>query len=256
MDFFSLLADHLIISIISLLPIHEAGRTSILGRRWRHLWTCITEFGIVADHRFPAELNKQVDTIMSRPQLKIVKFSMVTCPSGAHHSLLARWAEELVRRGVSELGLINLGQVFSAPPCVFSSKSLTVLKLRFCKLDSGCDSPVVACTNLRSLELEAVTVSDTTIRQLVSKCERLESLVVDYCSLYEVVVRHKRLLRLHLRSRVCRDVVIETPALVELELDVPSDVKAIRLSAPKIRSSSVDLTINIGASLGQVIMSE
>ena len=249
MDLFSLLPDHLISSILSHLPFHQAARTSTLSRRWRTLWTGITAVNITADHLSPGNTNKQiqyVDTILSRPELNLAsKFHIKFCPTDEHHCpVMARWAEELGRRGVSELSLINVGAVYATVPCILSCKSLTVLKLRACKLDNGdgCSTsppPLVGCTNLRSLDLEGVAVSDATIREVASSCEHLESLNVQYSSQHKVIVHHQRLARFILRSRVCSCVDISAPNLEEWELDVPSDLKRISVLAPVVRRSSI-----------------
>lgn len=40
-DHISLLSDHILIKILSLLPLVEAAKTSILSKRWRYLWISI-----------------------------------------------------------------------------------------------------------------------------------------------------------------------------------------------------------------------
>lgn len=42
MDEFSKLPDEIVVSIVSLMTLEEAARTSVLSRRWRHIWTFTT----------------------------------------------------------------------------------------------------------------------------------------------------------------------------------------------------------------------
>lgn len=40
-DRFSMLPDEILILIMSKLPIKEAGRTSVVSRRWKYIWHCL-----------------------------------------------------------------------------------------------------------------------------------------------------------------------------------------------------------------------
>ncbi|XP_020252002.1 F-box protein At5g03100-like [Asparagus officinalis] len=242
MDAFSLLPDHLISSILSFLPLTIAARTSVLSRRWRPLWAHITAFNVDADRLFPSDSAKQIrciDAILSHPQLNILelKIALSSCTPAP---VLARWAVNLARRRVTNVGLISVDQPHLALQTLFTSKSLTKLELQYCKLNNDGSSPLVACSSLKLIELKAVTTSNETISEILSACKNLNSLRIEYCSLYSVVVSHQRLECFELVTGLSRcDINIETPNLRELELDVPCNVKRIRVLAPIVRRSRV-----------------
>ncbi|KAJ8616678.1 hypothetical protein MRB53_036050 [Persea americana] len=54
-DIISLLPDPILTTILSLIPVSEAVRTSLLSKRWRYLWTCIPRlnFWNFLDFPFP-----------------------------------------------------------------------------------------------------------------------------------------------------------------------------------------------------------
>ncbi|ONK81618.1 uncharacterized protein A4U43_C01F31160 [Asparagus officinalis] len=92
----------------------------------------------------------------------------------------------------------------------------------------------------RHLDLHGFMASDTAIREIISACENLSSLKIEFCVLSQLVANHQRLERLvwATGSRTC-DMDIETRSLRELELDVRCKFMSVRGFAPMLRMSRI-----------------
>ncbi|ONK81605.1 uncharacterized protein A4U43_C01F31030 [Asparagus officinalis] len=241
MDPFSLLPDHLISIILSLLPFTEAARTSILSRRWRNLWVHITDFYISG--RRHDDLTKQIqciDAVLSHPQVNILKFR-ISLSSFAPKPVTDRWAGNLARMRVTNVSLTLVHVSHVVLQRLLSSKSLTKLKLRYCIFPRDISPLLVSCTSLRHLDLRGIETSDTAIREIISACENLSSLKIGFCVLRQLVVNHQRLecFVWATASRTC-DMDIETPNLRKLKLDILScKLRRLRVSAPMLRTSRI-----------------
>ncbi|KAM0840609.1 hypothetical protein ACQ4PT_059540 [Festuca glaucescens] len=78
------LQDDVLPSIVSFLPAHDAVRTCVLARRWRHVWTSATALRITAvgDFRSADKFNRFVDRLLSlrrhaHPPLESCEFDLV-----------------------------------------------------------------------------------------------------------------------------------------------------------------------------------
>ncbi|KAJ4779992.1 F-box family protein [Rhynchospora pubera] len=179
------LPDEMIITILSLVPTRTAARTSVLCRRFHHLWEAspslqfcsknfvlskIDQFVAMVDHalicRSPSQPLQSLRLELSRYQ-KIHKDDSFLC------SLLVK-AQSL---GLRHLTIENLWYVVRVLPTIFSIDSLESLSLpiiipyRFDGFPSG-----FGLTCLRSLSLRLYQIDSSKLHQLLSELCSLEDL--------------------------------------------------------------------------------
>ncbi|KAJ4843848.1 hypothetical protein Tsubulata_035545, partial [Turnera subulata] len=179
------LPDDILLGILSLLPTKASIQTSIISRRWRHLW-----------HRVPCllfpEASKQFihRTLILRPHDSppvhkvFIQYESdyeatgeKDCRSPQHD--LESWVNCAIHCGVQELELeLSRGLRF---PAVLTTPRGRVRVLRItlsqCCLKMPCHSP----KSLTSLVLHKVELRDKYLSELVSGCVNLEKLCLDQC---------------------------------------------------------------------------
>ncbi|KAL5785751.1 hypothetical protein ACOSQ2_008143 [Xanthoceras sorbifolium] len=213
------LPDGILLEIISLLPLREAVRTSILSKSWRSIWTCHSDLkfdslnvlGSTAQLRPSTCINEssrhlerckfvqRVDQIMHQ-RCKGLKINSLTvhCQLGKEFSShIDHWISCAAMREVEIIDL-NLSESCSyMENCACSThlehykfdcgilaapgrKSyLKHLKLNSCTFSAPLSSN---CLNsLISLELRRVCISDEMLKKLLSNCLVLETLTLHLC---------------------------------------------------------------------------
>ncbi|KAJ3690469.1 hypothetical protein LUZ61_019633 [Rhynchospora tenuis] len=160
--------------ILSLLPIKEAGRTSILSTQWRYKWSSIPELIIKDDLGCDAsvDLHRSVDQILFLHHGPIHKFEFRTKKfhnSGTYH----RWLLNLSRNGIREL-ILDLQNNYKIHSGLFSCQALTCLHLCNCTIEL----PRVfeGFKLLQTVKLENFAASEDAIEKLVSSSPLLEDL--------------------------------------------------------------------------------
>ncbi|XP_077228569.1 F-box/FBD/LRR-repeat protein At1g13570-like [Tasmannia lanceolata] len=211
-DRISKLPDHLLGSILSLLPMKEAARASLLSKRCRYLLTSLPQ--LVLDYRLlPAtsshgfgtkEIDKWVgivDQILSLHNHE----SIQNCEIGPIvldqcHSDLDRFLSFLTMKGIQRLVLNNALSMkhYKIPNSVFCCGSLRELELNNCILNSV--SSFKGLRQLESLKLYYVEVSEDMVAKLVSSCNLLKELRLWYCPIKNFEIEIHNLLRLDIRS--------------------------------------------------------
>ncbi|CAI8601761.1 unnamed protein product [Vicia faba] len=148
-DRISCLPDQLIDKILSYLSIKEAGRTSVLSRKWGKKWS--TQPDLVFDKRIVSTLALEDLSIIRRKLLRMIdhvlllhsgpinKFKL----SNSGYNIMGvnslvdihRWILHLTGRSIKEIVLkISMVQRYKIPSCLFSCQSLCRLKLYYCFL--------------------------------------------------------------------------------------------------------------------------
>ncbi|XP_021744319.1 putative F-box/FBD/LRR-repeat protein At5g44950 [Chenopodium quinoa] len=171
-DRLSSLPDAILINILSLLSIDSAAATSVLSRRWRHLWTEIT------DLEFSSESSAFVDCV----------FGQLTSPKLSSFTVIIKlvaynWESifaHLCHRNVEEIKVC--AEVFFpaplyVPASLFCCQSLVKLEL-FC-IDLDCTftaNDVVNLPNLKKLGLHLQDEARDLMKTLFKSCPMLEDL--------------------------------------------------------------------------------
>lgn len=184
-DILSGLPGLIIDQILSHLPIKEAVRTSILSTKWRYKWATLPN--LVFDSQCLSEgsddllviknkLSRIIDHVLLLHSGPIKKFKL------SHRELVGvtdidRWALHLARRPVNEFVLeIWKGQRYKIPSCLFSCQGLHHLELFNCWIKPP--STFKGFRNLKSLDLQHVTLAQDAFENLISSCPLLERLTL------------------------------------------------------------------------------
>ncbi|CAN6586494.1 unnamed protein product [Malus baccata var. baccata] len=207
LDRISTLPNEVLVSILSLLPLKEAQATSVLSRRWQHVWrhvlasTTTLDFDAektlcsLADLREGArelEIRKYVDwvnSVMEQHQGPTVEqFRVCFDLDPRFSSSIDKWIQFAMKKGVQmlELDLLSYG-VFPRKffPCyTFPHELLGIQKDSTVKhLCSDIPSPnPCACIGLKSLTVlnfKSVDVDGDVLEYFLSNCPVLERLLVD-----------------------------------------------------------------------------
>lgn len=185
LDRISYLPGHVIDQILSHLSIKEAVRTSVLSSKWRYRWATLpnlvfdNQFVCVAAQDHMIVKNKflrTVDHVLLLHSGPINKFKL------SHRDLLGvididRWTLHVSRKAVKEFVLeIWKGQRYKIHSCLFCCQSLTHLELFNCWLKPP--STFKGFKNLKSLDLQHVTLAQDAFENLISGCPMLERLTL------------------------------------------------------------------------------
>ncbi|XP_030441631.2 F-box protein At5g03100-like [Syzygium oleosum] len=241
-DCISLLPDCLIHHIFSFLPTREVIKTCILSKRWRSVWTTISDlrFDSFNDYSF-------VDRVLTHYMWpKVKRFHLdIRSKQEFCHSTIDLWVHFAIDHQVEDLLLIvNIyWEHYTLSPLLYNCSSLTKLCLRGCCFSS---SESIHWSSLKSLSIQ--TVSDDVLRKILMGSPVREYLNLISCqgvkkihsrSLRELVIDAlivespmeiwtPRLLSLHVRGDHFHEMlrIIEAPSLVNAELDFDGPVKS------------------------------
>ncbi|XP_077229479.1 F-box/FBD/LRR-repeat protein At3g26920-like [Tasmannia lanceolata] len=250
-DRISKLPDHLLVSILSLLPMKEASRASILSKRWRYLFTSLPH--LLLDHRlfpktysfgfdFGKKIQKWVsiiDHILSHHQLDSIQSCEITyfyldewdsdidrflISFNEFQSDIDRFLSFLTMKGIRRLFLKNpFSNTYKTPHSIFCCGSLLELELQNCILN--CISTFEGLRQLESLKLFGVEVSEGLLAELVSSCNLLKKLELWYCPIKNLEIEIRNLLRLFIWS--------DRPLIIRQKIAISNcnnheEVKALR----------------------------
>ncbi|KAK4371093.1 hypothetical protein RND71_010568 [Anisodus tanguticus] len=166
-DRFSALPSDLIDDILSLLPIHDAARTSILSKIWRYIWAMLPYLEV--DKLFCKELAEKslsvfketLDTILLQHIGNVVSFDLdVSGVELSSYTNIDRWMLYVTRNGVKELTLNMSDNIsYKLPYYIFNCSTLTYLELFNCAFKPS--NYFLGFQNLIDLHLEKVTFMPT-----------------------------------------------------------------------------------------------
>lgn len=184
-DKLSNLPAHVIDQILSQLPIKDAVRTSILSRKWRYKWATIPH--LVFDN-LCISVSSQ-DQILVRNKLVNVVDHVLLLHNGpifkfklSHQDLLGvtdidRWILHISRSSIKEFILeIWKGQRYKVPSSLFCCRELIHLELFNCLLKPP--TTFKGFRNLKSLDLQHITLAQNVFENLISSCPMLERLTL------------------------------------------------------------------------------
>ncbi|KAJ1691738.1 hypothetical protein LUZ63_015893 [Rhynchospora breviuscula] len=190
------LPDCLLSSILSVLPIRDAIRTSVLSSRWRDLWKLnplhFDDSSIAFDHiasplsPFQTQVKtfEALNSIASVHPGPIHNFRISRLREPAFHCEIDTLMQTLTRKGIRDLSLSfgHRDQLrYRLPSSFLQCQTLRKALLSDCFF---LPSPVVnSCfPNLRDLTLEFVFLWDHLLQCLLESCKQLEVLQLINCS--------------------------------------------------------------------------
>ncbi|KAG7553888.1 Leucine-rich repeat 2 [Arabidopsis suecica] len=184
-DFINSMPDDILNHILSFIPTDLAMRTSVLSKRWRHVWyeTPCLDINVC---RLKDGATNQTLTSYTAP--KITSFKLLTSLDHNTAPEIDSWIEFAISRNVQNLSVFirdfKYRKTYSFPVFFYLSSSLKQLTvtLDFCDMIPTC---IVSWESLRNLSLRSCRISDESIHNILSGCPILESLTLDACSLLE-----------------------------------------------------------------------
>ncbi|GMY36938.1 F-box/LRR-repeat protein At3g58900-like [Fagus crenata] len=177
------LPDLILVHILSYLPTKDAVRTSILSKKWQYLWTSTPKLHFAEGERNERMvfMNFVERALALRDSSKITDFSL-SCDVQCDTSRINAWIISVVKHKVQVLHMYlrKFQEPLALPPCLFTCRSLEVLKLKMfhhLKLPSS-----ISFSSLKILSLWKVIFSDNrSTQQLFSGCPILEKLSIIDC---------------------------------------------------------------------------
>ncbi|XP_010277955.1 PREDICTED: F-box/LRR-repeat protein At3g26922-like [Nelumbo nucifera] len=192
------LPHHIILHILSFLDMKHVVRTSILSRRWRHLWKSLQYLNF--DHNLFSSFysigqrsrrEQSFTNFVSRVLLlrnhttDIVKFN-ISCDEHCCVDSLATWILVAISYNIQELQLQAFRDIdIRLPREIYTCNSLQTLKLKSnsFRLSALTLPGSVSLPLLKYLSFESISfMNDKSISNFLSGCPVLENLFFDYCN--------------------------------------------------------------------------
>lgn len=185
LDRLSSLPGHIIDQILSQLSIRDAVRTSVLSTKWRYKWATLPN--LVFDNHcisltsqdqavIKSKLVSIIDHVLLLHTGPVYKFRL------SHRDLVGvtdidRWILHLSRSPIREFVLeIWKGQRYKLHSCLFSCQNLTHLELFNCLVRPP--PTFRGFKNLKSLDLQHITMGQDVFEHLITSCPLLERLTL------------------------------------------------------------------------------
>ncbi|KAK7271949.1 hypothetical protein RJT34_28244 [Clitoria ternatea] len=193
-DRISRLPDHIIHNILShFRNLKDAGRTSILSKRWRALW--FSSSVLVFDERTAGieheESRKEqmfrehVSTSLHAHLKRKMCIQKLVLHMTSFTLFDTQWVDHWLSAAMGNIKELDLhfgiknSRRYTLPQTAFSSKTLTGLRLSGCKLEV-CDN--IMLPELKKLYLRKVPLVESIIQNLISSCHLIEDLRFIKCS--------------------------------------------------------------------------
>ncbi|GJU28755.1 FBD-like protein, partial [Tanacetum coccineum] len=199
-DFLSRMPEDILVSILSLLPLKDAGVTSLLSRSWRYLWCRSVRLDFEDYERMlkilaqPSLRNQErnryiswINRVMFHHKSGILEDFKICYDLDKHYKgALTKWIEFAISKKVQklELNLMENEDIFSDPVrnFVFPHKVLDTkpqsLKRKSLNVPQMPSAKVMEINLLKSLIFKCVNVSDEAIGKLLTSCRVLEHLYI------------------------------------------------------------------------------
>jgi len=164
-DRISNLPDDIVIHILSSLPTKQAFLTSILSKRWKHLWCYVpdVEFIEAKDSGSKDSFNEFVYNILRSRE------------AAGNHSIRSFTLD--VKHDSSRLYDLVVGESPELPYTILTCTTLVVLKLNFIDMGDNFSPSHVTLPSLKTLHLTNITFEqDNDLMNLIEGCPILEDL--------------------------------------------------------------------------------
>ncbi|KAJ4982370.1 hypothetical protein NE237_033207 [Protea cynaroides] len=204
-DRISNLPDDILVKIMSPLPAKTIVSTSILSKRWTHVWTEVTnldfdESFFINIHRpKPEGVSTRIwlmmlkrngrrrfvafihQTLLRYKRNQLSRFRLKYTYDGEHCFHISQWINFVFKRGVQELELdfINSHRYYEIPIGFFNYEGMTILKLSFCLLKQSNSFKIYSM--LKSLHLNTMILTSDLLNEVIKNCFLLEDLHLEKC---------------------------------------------------------------------------
>ncbi|XP_077215728.1 F-box/FBD/LRR-repeat protein At1g13570-like [Tasmannia lanceolata] len=184
LDMISNLPENITDTILALLSLKDAVRTSILSSKSRFKWVTISQLVFDGQCKPPQStdqtLNKYklvniIDQVLLHHKGSIHKFKCSYYLDNCYD--IDWWILFLWRNGIKELILdISGGEHYKVPSCLFLYHEMSHLELFFCVLNTP--STFKGFSSLTSLDLQRIIITSDTLEWLISDCPLLGRLIL------------------------------------------------------------------------------
>ncbi|KAJ0667132.1 putative F-box domain, leucine-rich repeat domain superfamily, F-box-like domain superfamily [Helianthus annuus] len=185
LDRITTLPQTILETILCLLPIEEAARTSILSREWRYKWTTIpklvfykstikTSTKQITFKELRCKLFCAIHQVLLLRQAPILDFTLRISADDTYFEIDQIILHLSRNHTIMKLRLDFLGlSSYRLPLSFFSLRHLTDLYLEYC--DIGHEPTFNGFGNLTSLSLSKLSISRKSLLHLLSNCPSLKS---------------------------------------------------------------------------------
>ncbi|CAH8321904.1 unnamed protein product [Eruca vesicaria subsp. sativa] len=177
-DFISSLPDAILQHIFSLIPTKYAIRTSVLSKRWKHVWYETPSLNLDCDRYDPDSVIETLSRYYTSP--KITSFHLTISPSVIQIKSLLELA---MSRNTENLSLRFSPNIIIHlfPEVFFNSCSLKQLFIEDSYAINAITGNTVSWTSLKTLYLRFCLLPDETCAKILSGAPLLESLTLLSC---------------------------------------------------------------------------
>ncbi|CAH2047600.1 unnamed protein product, partial [Thlaspi arvense] len=181
-DSISFLPDEILQHILSLIPTKSVITTSVLSKRWRHVWFNTPSLSFDSNTVSADTINQTLAQYTARKMETFQLCSSVT--DNLPH--IDRWVEFATSRNVENLTLDLDFRSYNIPDFFYTVSSVKQLSL---ELHSSPMIPKssVSWTSLKKLSLRSCKLSDESAARILSGCPIIESLTLHLCDQLRVL---------------------------------------------------------------------
>ncbi|CAN7047997.1 unnamed protein product, partial [Brassica oleracea var. botrytis] len=179
--------------ILCFVPIELAIKTSLLSKRWRHVWCDIPSLSLKANTLTADSINK---TLARYTAPKMKSFHLLISPIKKNIPYIDTWIKFAMSRNVENLSLDvrrPYYEEYKLPDFFYNSSSFKQLNIKFthkmvmeCRYGSS-------WVSLQKLSLSFCSLSDESMAKILSGCPILEYLRLYHCSRLKVLDLSKSL---------------------------------------------------------------
>ncbi|CAL9236294.1 unnamed protein product [Arabidopsis halleri] len=219
LDSISSLPDEILQVILAFIPTKLAIRTSILSRRWRHVWSDTPSLSFFGGRCRPD--SDSIDKTLSRYKArKMMSFELRFFDD--YYPYVYSWIEFAMYRNVENLWLEHC--IYDVPDFFYINSSVKQLyvKSEYTDLDPKCS---VSWTSLKILSLQTCNIYDEPFSKILSGSPNLETLRLYFC------------------DELCVLDLSKSPRLKTLEIE-SKHFQGAKIVAPHIHSLRLRLTIS------------
>ncbi|KAG5604951.1 hypothetical protein H5410_026443 [Solanum commersonii] len=155
LDEINKLRESLLVQIISLLRIKDAFKTSLVSKKWQHLWTCTDNLVLLCNKHSDAEnFVSFVDYAFAQHFWSIARYSFN----------VKQWLTYVIENQVEDIKLESVfSDMYTLPQMLYTCSSLRTLSLSDCASDL---QAIISWKSLKKLKLEHVKLYNEVIVNL------------------------------------------------------------------------------------------